>query len=523
MAIYYATTKPISRSSGRSATASAAYRAGVAITDERTGLKHDYSKRSGVEMAYAFDKTMKTVDREELWNKAELAENRKDGRTAREWVLAIPHELVPEDKKKRKDIKKNEGARVALRFAKMLAERYNVGVDVAIHSPDKEGDNRNWHAHIMITTREISRTAAGIELGDKTSIELSNAKRKALELGTTSTEIKGLRKEWETIVNTQLEKQGIEERIDHRSFKERGIERQPTIKMGWQASAMERRGVVTDKGNLNRQIKADNDQLKGLELEIILLQDQQAQKRTQKPLERQKDLGATNVSSIALEQTGEATSAPTTKGQTVKEALDICQGFDEMVALTAQKMKAVTLEPYKADMTRLAAEHKALQENSSWFGKGKREKQMNELAIEHKGVKREYLSVKERDFTMKAKETIKYKAPDAHAKHEQARETLSYHASFRYGATQAQAGRQYTGEITAVTRLGVMQKTPTGRNVYHDLDSFEALPNVGDKVTVIYDKNNKAELVTADRAELTRQTQQAELVQQQSKGIELDR
>lgn len=80
-----------------------------------------------------------------------------------------------------------------------------------------------------------------------------------------------LRKEWETIVNTQLEKQGIKERIDHRSFKERDIERQPTIKMGWQASAMERRSIVTDKANLDHQIKADNEQLKGFELEIVLL------------------------------------------------------------------------------------------------------------------------------------------------------------------------------------------------------------------------------------------------------------
>jgi hypothetical protein len=275
MAIYYATTKPISRSSGRSATASAAYRAGTEIIDERTGLKHDYSKRSGVEMAFAFDKNLKKIDRSELWNKAELAENRKDGRTAREWVLAIPHELVPEDKDKRKDFKQNEGARVAVRFAKALAERYNVGVDVAIHSPDKEGDNRNWHAHIMTTTRELSHTADGIKLGDKTSIELSNAKRKELGLGSTSAEIKELRQEWETIVNIQLEKLGIEERIDHRSLKERGIERQPTIKMGWQASAMERRGMTTDKGDLNRQIKADNEHLRDLQLEITTLKDAQ--------------------------------------------------------------------------------------------------------------------------------------------------------------------------------------------------------------------------------------------------------
>ena len=144
---------------------------------------------------------------------------------------------------------------------------------MAIHSPDKEGDNRNWHAHIMTTTRELERTDDGIELGDKTSIELSNAKRKELGLGSTSAEIKALRKEWETIVNTQLEKQGIEERIDHRSLKEQGVDRQPTIKMGWQASAMERRGVTTDKGDLNREIKADNEQLHDLKLEINILKE----------------------------------------------------------------------------------------------------------------------------------------------------------------------------------------------------------------------------------------------------------
>ena len=529
MAIYYATTKPISRSGGRSATASSAYRAGIEITDERTGLKHDYSKRGGVEMSYAFDKNLKKIDRSELWNKAELAENRKDGRTAREWVLAIPHELVPKDKKKRRSLKQNEGARVAMRFAKALAERYNVGVDVAIHSPDKEGDNRNWHAHIMTTTREIERTEDGIELGEKSSIELSNAKRKELGLGSTSTEIKALRKEWETIVNTQLEKQGIEERIDHRSLKEQGIERQPTIKMGWQASAMERRGVVTDKGDINRLIKADNKQLRDLELEIIILKDKQKQQvleRTQKPIEPQKAPQATNAPETTYKtqiQPNKATNTPVIEGQTVKEALEVRQGFEKMVTLTAEKMRAKNLKPYKSNMTRLVAEHKTLKEDSSWFGKGKREKQMKEIATEYKGVKRDFNAIKERDFTMQAREYIEHKAPKAHANNEQARETLHHHASFRYGATEAQAGRQYTGEITAVTRLGIMQKTPTGKKIYHDLDSFSNLPNVGDKVTVLYDKNSKAELVTADRAELIRQTQQAELEQQQSKDRGFER
>ena len=271
MAIYYATTKPISRSSGRSATASAAYRAGVKIEDKRSGKTHDYSKRGGVEMAFSFDKDFKKIDRSELWNKAELAENRKDGRTAREWVLAIPHELIPKDEDARKDLKRNEGARVAVRFAKALAERYNVAVDVAIHSPDKEGDNRNYHAHIMTTTREFSRTDDGIELGDKAAIELSNTKRKALGLNSSTVEIKELRKEWEDIVNVQLERLGFDDRIDHRTLKQQGIEQKPTIKIGWKASAMERRGIATDKGDLNREITADNQQLRDLQIEFAIL------------------------------------------------------------------------------------------------------------------------------------------------------------------------------------------------------------------------------------------------------------
>lgn len=270
MAIYHLTTKPISRSSGRSSTASAAYRAGVEIIDSRTGLKHDYSKRDGVLMAIAFDKEMREINRNDLWNKAEYAEKRKDGRTAREWVLAIPYELIPKNMHEQKDINKNPGAQVALKFAKELARRYNVAFDIAIHSPDAEGDNRNYHAHVMTTTREIEYKNNEIELGRKTTLELSNTKRKKLGLSSSNIEIKDLRKHWEVIVNTELENYGLDVRIDHRSLKAQGVERQPTVKLGWRASAMERKGVLTDIGDLNRAIKADNEQLKKLELDIYM-------------------------------------------------------------------------------------------------------------------------------------------------------------------------------------------------------------------------------------------------------------
>lgn len=276
MAEYHLTTKHISRSSGRSSTAAAAYRAGVAIYDERTGITHDYSKRGGVIMSTAFivdsEDNILYADREALWNKAEAAEKRKDGRTAREWILAIPHELIPTDANDQKDIKKNQGARAATKFAKMLAKRYGVAVDIAIHAPDKEGDERNYHAHIMTTTRQVAIVGDDFELGDKATIELSNAKRATLGLDRAKEDIKELREEWANIANGALEANGIDERIDHRSHAERGIDAQPTIKLGWKSSELERSGIETDRGDINRAIKADNRQLQDLELEIIIEQ-----------------------------------------------------------------------------------------------------------------------------------------------------------------------------------------------------------------------------------------------------------
>ena len=276
MAEYHLTTKHISRSSGRSSTAAAAYRAGCEIYDERTGLTHDYSKRSGVIMSTAFivdsEDNVLYANRQQLWNKAESAEKRKDGLTAREWILAIPHELIPTDPNDQKDIKKNQGARAATKFAKMLAKRYGVAVDIAIHAPDKEGDERNYHAHIMTTTRQVEIVGDDFNLTDKTTLELSNAKRATLGLDRAKEDIKELREAWADIANDALEANGIDERIDHRSHAERGIDAQPTIKLGWKSSELEREGIATDRGDINRAIKADNQQLDDLKLEIIVEQ-----------------------------------------------------------------------------------------------------------------------------------------------------------------------------------------------------------------------------------------------------------
>ena len=403
------------------------------------------------------------------------------------------------------------------------------------------------HAHIMFS----ERTRDGIERDPDQYFKRYNGQnperggaKKAntgMKPADRKSELLAQRDRWEQTCNTHLQKAGRYERISMKSLKEQGVDREPTnftmtqlkkpeikdtYKSLLEAKEQDYRARLdiisalegTALTEINRQLRLKEQEKKA--------QQEKVQERTQKPAEPHKFPQATNAIPKAPKpqiQPIKADNAPIIEGQTVKEALEVRQDFDKIVARTAESIRAKSLEPYKADMTRLSAEYKALKDNNSWFGKGKREKQMQELATEYKGVERDFNAVKEYDFTMDAKKHIEQTDPKAHATHEQAMETLNYHASFRYGAAQAQAGRQYTGEIIAVNRLGVMQKTPTGRNVYHDLDSFEKLPNVGDKVTAIYNKDSKAELVPADKAELTRQIQQVELERQQSKDIELDR
>ena len=266
MAIYHLSTKPISRSSGRSAVASIAYRAGIAITDERLGKTYDYSKRHGVLWTGLATPNDVKVDRNELWNLAEKSENRSNSRTAREIVINIPHELMQGDQ--------GTGNMLAYEFASQLSEKYQVAVDVAVHAPDKQGDNRNFHAHLLLTTRKIEQDRDGkIKLTDKSQLEMSNTQLKQAGLLSNQDELKEIRKAWADLTNEYLAEHGIAERIDHRSHKDRGLDTLPTVKMGWQATELERQGIHTDVGNKNRDIKAHNAnvrQEKILESEIVI-------------------------------------------------------------------------------------------------------------------------------------------------------------------------------------------------------------------------------------------------------------
>jgi ATP-dependent exoDNAse (exonuclease V) alpha subunit len=236
VAIYHLSVKLITRGAGRSATAASAYRAADRVSDERTGLVFDYTRKRGVEHteivlpSSVAESASWARDREQLWNAAEAAENRKDARVAREYEVALPHEL-------------QAASRVELvrTFAQELADRFGGAVDFAIHAPHREGDTRNHHAHVLSTTRRVAETG----LGGKTDIELKDADRTKKGLTSGRVELTAIRERWATLVNEHLEEHGHAARVDHRSLEAQGEVREPTWHKGPAVTAIERRGERT--------------------------------------------------------------------------------------------------------------------------------------------------------------------------------------------------------------------------------------------------------------------------------------
>jgi Ti-type conjugative transfer relaxase TraA len=250
LAIYHLSMKPISRASGRSSVAAAAYRSGECLTNERDGLTHDFTRRDGVEYAEIVLPQKSggewALDRSALWNAAEQAESRKDARVAREVEIALPHEL-------------NIEQRLALtrEFAQELADRYGTAVDFAIHAPHGATDVRNHHAHLLMTTRRV--TAEG--LAEKSFIERENKWLSANDLPSAQIQLREVRQAWEHAANAHLARAGLDIRIDHRSHQERGLEIEPTEHMGVHATQMERRGMAVGRGRFDAEGAKRNAEL----------------------------------------------------------------------------------------------------------------------------------------------------------------------------------------------------------------------------------------------------------------------
>lgn len=241
MAIYTIQIKPISRSSGHSAIAKIAYNCRDKITDIRSGEIHKYnSKKMSADLLHSEitykDLTLDKTQRSEIWNNAELAENRRNSRTAREYVVALPKELSTA-----------QNIELVRAFAKELTTKYNNVADWAIH--DGKDDNGNIHAHILTTTRQYD--VENNTLGDKTDLELDNGTLIKQHKPISQDQIKAIRKDWETIQNQHLAMAGLDLTVSCDKKQDRD-----TVKkhLGKEATALERKGTETELGNYNRTI-----------------------------------------------------------------------------------------------------------------------------------------------------------------------------------------------------------------------------------------------------------------------------
>lgn len=268
MAVYRCEVKRVSRSSGRSAVAAAAYRAADRLTNTQDGKRHDYRRRGpGVvhsEILTPENAPEWAQQRGRLWNEAEAAERRKDANVAREVIVSLPHELDDDQR-----------AELVRGFASRLVERYGVAVDLSVHRPDRKGDQRNHHAHLMMTSRRLTREG----LGEKTR-ELDDRQRGPLE-------IEAIRELWENEQNHALARANVGERVTRMSLKEQGIDREPQPKIGEAANALMKRGQPTRIGERWREV-ADRNAMKENAARVrAMRREEEAQEQQRRPTMRE--------------------------------------------------------------------------------------------------------------------------------------------------------------------------------------------------------------------------------------------
>lgn len=315
MAIYHLEAKMVSRGAGRSAVAAAAYLSCSRLLNEYDGVQHDYTRKQGLVWQQVFLPAAAPAEwqnREILWNAVEENEKTKDSRLAREFVVALPIELS-----------KAQWERLLSDFVSDTFVSDGMCADVAIHDPYPPGHNP--HAHILLTVRPLDEKGKWqyktekeylcVKNGEEqgfTAAEFKQAQadgwekqyqykvgKKKVYMVPSSAQAQGYervskypkstkygrqnpiserwnseeqlvfwRKAWADVTNLHLERAGQEERIDHRSHAERGLEEQPTIHEGVIARALEKKGIVSDRCELNRQIKTDNALLRELKAQM---------------------------------------------------------------------------------------------------------------------------------------------------------------------------------------------------------------------------------------------------------------
>ena len=260
----HASAKQVQRSKGRSSVAAAAYRSAQRLVDERTGEIHDYTKKQGVEHSrvYVPDHAPEWAqDRATLWNACEAKENRSNSCTARELEIGFPSEFNAMQRREAGD-----------KICQQLMERYGCAVDICYHAPNRDGDERNHHAHIMFTTRGFDENSKDGWQRTKYR-DLNNDKLEIDGRKTTrgKEEIRSLREFTAEQMNLIAERDRLNVRTEYLSFEERGIDREPTQHLGAVANGMERSGKTSRIGDKNRQIANDNERRADLHIEAAKL------------------------------------------------------------------------------------------------------------------------------------------------------------------------------------------------------------------------------------------------------------
>ena len=313
MAIYHLEAKVVSRGTGRSAVAASAYLSCTNILNDYDGVRHDYTRKKGLIWREVFLPEYappEWKDRGVLWNAVEENEKTKDSRLAREFVPALPVELTP-----------TQWQELLSDFIKESFVADGMCADAAIH----DTDGHNPHAHILLTVRPLDEqgrwqyktekeylcvkdgeergfTAAEFKAAqadgwekqypykvgrkkvymppseaEKQGLERASKHPKSTKFGrqnpiserwNSEEQLVVWRKAWADVTNRYLERYGHDARIDHRSHAERGLVEQPTIHEGVVARAMEKKGIISDRCELNRQIKADNALLRELKAAV---------------------------------------------------------------------------------------------------------------------------------------------------------------------------------------------------------------------------------------------------------------
>ena len=278
MAIYHMQAKVVSRGSGRSAVAASAYMSCSRMYNDYDGIQHDYTRKHGLiyqEVMLPPMAPSEWNDREQLWNAVEETEKTKDSRLAREFVVALPVELD-----------KDSNISLLQDFIKKNFVDMGMCADFAIH----DTDGHNPHAHILLTVRPLNENGTWqyktekeylcIKDGEEKGYERIDKHPKSSRYGrqnpiseqwNSDEQLCIWRANWADAVNKMLARNQINATIDHRSFADQGITEQPTIHEGYIAQNMEKKGMIADRCEINRQIRADNKMLRELKANVAKL------------------------------------------------------------------------------------------------------------------------------------------------------------------------------------------------------------------------------------------------------------